>query len=138
MVSLRRAAPLALKDPITLVVALSNDRSASGTLYLDNGELFNHNKGEFLYKPFYFKKEHGQSFTMSSSEVFADALEKVGVSLEKSSAGDSYRAHVVKAKAAHQDAENSVTNAQTKIKESNSNLSKDWGPEWEYKKLDCL
>ncbi|CAH7688057.1 hypothetical protein PPACK8108_LOCUS22959 [Phakopsora pachyrhizi] len=109
--SLRRAAPLALKDPITLVVALSNDRSASGTLYLDNGEPFNHNKGEFLYKPFYFKKDHGQSFTI---------------------------AHVVKAKAAHQDAENAVTDAQTKIKESNSNLSKDWGPEWEFKKLDCL
>ncbi|KAI8448260.1 hypothetical protein BY996DRAFT_6419950 [Phakopsora pachyrhizi] len=71
-------------------------------------------------------------------EFLADALEKVGVSLEKSSAGDSYRAHVVKAKAAHKDAEIAVIDAQTKIKESNSNLSKDWGPEWEFKKLDCL
>ncbi|CAH7668896.1 hypothetical protein BY996DRAFT_6411988 [Phakopsora pachyrhizi] len=58
-------------------------------------------------------------------EFLADALEKVGASLEKSSAGDSAKAHVVKAKAAHQDAENAVTDAQTKIKESNSNLSKD-------------
>ncbi|CAH7685114.1 hypothetical protein PPACK8108_LOCUS19586 [Phakopsora pachyrhizi] len=88
-----------------------------------------------------FHTIHSYSLKLSYEavrEFLADALEKVGVSLEKSSAGDSYRAHVVKAKAAHQDAENAVTNAQTKIEESNSNLSKDWGPEWEFKKLDCL
>ncbi|CAH7671577.1 glycosyl hydrolases family 31-domain-containing protein [Phakopsora pachyrhizi] len=77
----RRAAPLALKDPITLAVALSNDGSASGTLYLDDGESFNHDKGEFLYKSFSFKKDHGQSFTLSSSEAVSHALKNTNAAL---------------------------------------------------------
>ncbi|KNZ57823.1 hypothetical protein VP01_2063g6 [Puccinia sorghi] len=46
----RRAAPLMWKDPITLVVALDKAGQSTGTLYLDDGESFDHERGQFLYK----------------------------------------------------------------------------------------
>ncbi|OAV96772.1 hypothetical protein PTTG_12077, partial [Puccinia triticina 1-1 BBBD Race 1] len=71
---IRRAAPLMWKDPITLVVALDKEGHATGTLYLDDGESFNHERGQFLYKRFSIKKENSGSFTLSSSDAVAQTL----------------------------------------------------------------
>ncbi|POV94665.1 hypothetical protein PSTT_16731 [Puccinia striiformis] len=71
---IRRAAPLMWKDPITLVVALDKDGQSTGTLYLDDGESFNHERGQFLYKRFSIKKESSGGFVLSSSEAVAPSL----------------------------------------------------------------
>ncbi|BGP48447.1 glucosidase II [Rhodotorula kratochvilovae] len=50
---IRRAAALAWKDPITLVVAVDvAGASANGSLYLDDGESFGHERGEYVYRDF--------------------------------------------------------------------------------------
>ncbi|PLW22299.1 hypothetical protein PCASD_15310 [Puccinia coronata f. sp. avenae] len=81
---IRRAAPLMWKDPITLVVALDNEGQATGTLYLDDGESFNHERGQFLYKRFSIKKESSGSFTLSSSDAVSQALKSTPSALRSS------------------------------------------------------
>ncbi|GJN90711.1 hypothetical protein Rhopal_003725-T1 [Rhodotorula paludigena] len=50
---IRRASKLAWKDPITLVVAVDlSGTSANGTLYLDDGETFDHQQGDFVLRSF--------------------------------------------------------------------------------------
>ena len=41
-------------DPFTLVVALDKDGSASGTIYLDDGETFDYQQGAFIHRRFNF------------------------------------------------------------------------------------
>ncbi|GAA5833625.1 hypothetical protein JCM9279_001580 [Rhodotorula babjevae] len=49
----RRAAALAWKDPITLVVAVDlTGSSANGSLYLDDGESFANARGDYVYRDF--------------------------------------------------------------------------------------
>ncbi|KAI5480797.1 glycoside hydrolase family 31 protein [Pseudohyphozyma bogoriensis] len=49
----RRSAILTWRDPITLVVALDHaGTSASGSLYLDDGETFAYEKGEYVHRGF--------------------------------------------------------------------------------------
>lgn len=48
----------------------------------------------------------------------------------------SERPDVVKAKSAHSGAEKAVQEAQSKLDETKAVLGKDWGREWEFKKLD--
>ncbi|KAM0750382.1 hypothetical protein T439DRAFT_326351 [Meredithblackwellia eburnea MCA 4105] len=49
----RRSAILAWRDPITLQIALDVTGSkASGSLYLDDGESYSNEKGEFIYRSF--------------------------------------------------------------------------------------
>lgn len=49
----RRAATLAWRDPITLVAALDiTGTTATGSLYLDDGESFSNEKGEFIWRGF--------------------------------------------------------------------------------------
>ncbi|KAA1073417.1 hypothetical protein PGT21_011415 [Puccinia graminis f. sp. tritici] len=81
---IRRAAPLMWKDPITLVVALDKQGQSTGTLYLDDGESFNHERGQFLYKRFSIKKESSGSFTLSSSDAVAQTLKSTHEALRSS------------------------------------------------------
>ena len=52
----RRSSPLMKKDPFTLRVALSNDGSARGELYLDDGETYSHRDGKFVWREFVAEK----------------------------------------------------------------------------------
>ncbi|KNZ43807.1 hypothetical protein VP01_984g6 [Puccinia sorghi] len=80
----RRAAPLMWKDPITLVVALDKEGQSTGTLYLDDGESFDHERGQFLYKRYSIKQEGSDSFTLSSSDAVAQALKSTHQALRSS------------------------------------------------------
>lgn len=44
----RRASSLTLQDPFTLIVALSVNGTASGNLYLDDGESYEYRKGKYV------------------------------------------------------------------------------------------
>ncbi|GAA5874605.1 hypothetical protein JCM16303_002920 [Sporobolomyces ruberrimus] len=49
----RRASTLTWRDPVTLVAAVDlTGTSASGSIYLDDGESFDNEKGEFVYRRF--------------------------------------------------------------------------------------
>ncbi|KNZ63036.1 uncharacterized protein VP01_11942g1, partial [Puccinia sorghi] len=80
----RWAAPLMWKDPITLIVALDKAGQFTGTLYLDNGESFDHEHGQFLYKRFSIKQQGPNSFTLSSYDAVAQALKSTHQALRSS------------------------------------------------------
>ena len=48
----RRSSALMKRDPFTLKVALSQSGSASGELYLDDGESYDHREGNFVWREF--------------------------------------------------------------------------------------
>lgn len=50
----RRAAELHAYDPFTLTVAVGADGTASGTLYLDDGQTYAHEAGAFVWRRFSF------------------------------------------------------------------------------------
>ncbi|EMD31533.1 glycoside hydrolase family 31 protein [Gelatoporia subvermispora B] len=55
----RRASPLMKHDPFTLRVALSTTGTARGELYLDEGETFAHQAGQFVWRAFEATAEKG-------------------------------------------------------------------------------
>ncbi|KNZ49968.1 uncharacterized protein VP01_4667g2 [Puccinia sorghi] len=71
-------------DPITLVIALDKAGKSTGTLYLDNGESFDHKRGQFLYKIFLIKQQGPDSFTLSSSDAVSQALKSTHQALRSS------------------------------------------------------
>lgn len=76
-------------------------------------------------------------------KFLVDAMSKVGIFPHGSSSqenGEVIRPDVAKARSLHQAAESAVTNAQKQIEESKQSLMKDWGADWQFKKLDqtCL
>ena len=52
----RRSAPLMKRDPFTLRVALDKDGHARGELYLDDGETYSHETGQFVWREFVAEK----------------------------------------------------------------------------------
>ncbi|ORY79023.1 glycosyl hydrolases family 31-domain-containing protein [Protomyces lactucae-debilis] len=48
----RRSSELMRKDPVTLVVAFDKQGHAAGSLYLDDGETFRHEQGEYILRQF--------------------------------------------------------------------------------------
>jgi alpha 1,3-glucosidase len=52
---IRRSSALMKNDPYTLIVALDVEKSAKGTLYIDDGESFEYRDGKFLYIEFVFE-----------------------------------------------------------------------------------
>ncbi|KAL8648214.1 MAG: hypothetical protein Q9210_005123 [Variospora velana] len=50
----RKSSALMKWDPYTLVIALDNSFSASGTLYIDDGESFGFQKGAYIHRRFRF------------------------------------------------------------------------------------
>ncbi|TFK26343.1 alpha glucosidase [Coprinopsis marcescibilis] len=64
----RRASSLMKHDPFTLRVALSNTHTASGDLYLDDGETWSHQSGQFVWRGFTASKK-GKVISISSSDL---------------------------------------------------------------------
>lgn len=52
---MRRSSSLTLQDPFTLVVALSVNGTARGSLYLDDGESYEYRKGAYVAVNFKFE-----------------------------------------------------------------------------------
>ncbi|KAG8955645.1 hypothetical protein FRC04_007636 [Tulasnella sp. 424] len=48
----RRSSPLMKHDPFTITIALDTSGTASGQLYLDDGESYSHQKGELIWREF--------------------------------------------------------------------------------------
>ena len=48
----RRSSPLMKSDPFTLRIALDKGNAARGELYLDDGESYSHEKGQFVWREF--------------------------------------------------------------------------------------
>ncbi|KAG0145571.1 hypothetical protein CROQUDRAFT_93686 [Cronartium quercuum f. sp. fusiforme G11] len=71
---IRRAAPMMKKDPITLLIAIGKEGEARGTIYLDDGESFDHERGEFVYRSFEFKSIDSKTFKLSSTDAINQAL----------------------------------------------------------------
>ena len=62
----RRASSLMKFDPFTLRVALDGNESASGDLYLDDGESYSHEKGELVWRLFNASKVSKKKLKVSS------------------------------------------------------------------------
>ena len=67
----RRSSPLMKRDPFTLRVALSTDGSARGELYLDDGETYSHQQGQFVWREFAAEKAKGKGVRISSRNLAA-------------------------------------------------------------------
>ncbi|BFZ53288.1 glucosidase II [Savitreella phatthalungensis] len=83
----RRSAELMRRDPVTLVVALDNAQFAQGELYMDDGETFRNEAGEYLHRRFTFtsgkllsKDLHiGDSSQAAAKRKYADDVDSVFV-----------------------------------------------------------
>ncbi|KAK9871594.1 hypothetical protein WA026_012974 [Henosepilachna vigintioctopunctata] len=64
----RRASTLTHRDPFTLYVALDNNKSAKGTLFIDDNESFEYQKGKYLYIQFEFKNNELKSSLIDATD----------------------------------------------------------------------
>ncbi len=78
-------------DPFTLRVALSNEGSARGELYLDDGETFSHRDGKFVWREFVAEKpaKKSKGVRLSSRNLAAqkpaEAVDQVALATYDSS-----------------------------------------------------
>jgi len=63
----RRSSGLMKCDPYTLVVVLDKNGRAEGTLYVDDGETFDYQKGAYIYRRFAFSES-----SLSSENIGTD------------------------------------------------------------------
>ena len=61
------------QDPFTLVVALSKEGTAHGQLYLDDGETFGFEKGEYIWRSFHFTFSSTGSILRSTDRASAQS-----------------------------------------------------------------
>lgn len=83
----RRASTLMWADPFTLVAGLDKSGNAVGTLYLDDGDSYAYEKGEYVFRQFTITQTKKNHFTFTNtgatsenawSEVIADVrVEKI-------------------------------------------------------------
>jgi len=59
------------QDPFTLVIALSKEGTANGQLYLDDGETFGFEKGEYVWRSFDFTSSSKGGMLRSSDRASA-------------------------------------------------------------------
>ncbi|KAI0087105.1 alpha-glucosidase [Irpex rosettiformis] len=69
----RRSSPLMKFDPYTLRVALDQDQSAQGELYVDDGVTFSHEKGQFVWRSLKAQKQ-GETIKLSSHDLASTNL----------------------------------------------------------------
>jgi len=67
----RRSSPLMQRDPFTLAIALDNKDTARGELYLDDGEGFTYEQGEFVWRELTAAPAKGSAALRISSRDFA-------------------------------------------------------------------
>ncbi|ODQ61067.1 glycoside hydrolase family 31 protein [Wickerhamomyces anomalus NRRL Y-366-8] len=73
----RRSSKLMKYDPYTLVIALDTNKSAKGSLYIDDGETFNYENGEFLYIDFSLQDGELQAAVKDGSLSVPNSIEKI-------------------------------------------------------------
>jgi alpha 1,3-glucosidase len=74
---IRRSAPLMWRDPITLVIALDSKGEAHGTVYTDDGETYDFEKGDYVWRHFSFTpqgKGKTASYSLSNTDLAANPL----------------------------------------------------------------
>jgi mannosyl-oligosaccharide alpha-1,3-glucosidase len=78
----RRSSPLMKHDPFTLRVALSQAGAARGELYLDDGDSYDHRKGNILWREFSAETQKN-TIKVSSKDLASSNLHRAvdGVSL---------------------------------------------------------
>lgn len=59
------------QDPFTLIIALSKEGTASGELYLDDGEGYDYQKGDYILRQFDFSG-HSLRSTLRTSQPVAE------------------------------------------------------------------
>ena len=78
----RRSSPLMKRDPFTLTVALDTAGTARGELYLDDGESFAHESGQFIWREFSANKDK-KTLRVASSDLAAahpaEAVDRVAL-----------------------------------------------------------
>jgi alpha 1,3-glucosidase len=57
------------QDPFTLIIALSKEGTASGNLYLDDGEGYDYQKGDYILRQFDFSGRSLRSLSKTSQPV---------------------------------------------------------------------
>lgn len=65
----RRASSRMAYDPFTLRVALSKDDTARGELYLDDGETYSHQQGQYVWRQFVAEKKGSRGIKISSVDL---------------------------------------------------------------------
>jgi alpha 1,3-glucosidase len=81
---IRRSAVLMWRDPITLVVAPdSSGQAASGQLYLDDGDTFAYEKGEFVWRGFELSAAGGSPSGLKLRNFDHFSIDKVPAHLAK-------------------------------------------------------
>jgi mannosyl-oligosaccharide alpha-1,3-glucosidase len=70
-------------DPFTLRVALDKDGNARGDLYLDDGESYDHQEGNFIWREFVAEKKTRSKLVLESKDLGASRSDDAvyGVSL---------------------------------------------------------
>ncbi|BGP24904.1 alpha 1,3-glucosidase, glycoside hydrolase family 31 protein [Rhodotorula toruloides] len=80
----RRAAVLSWRDPITLIIATDlAGTSASGSLYLDDGDSFDHEKGDYVHRSFALAPESKGSKTLKLQNRAAEAYDESNAYAQK-------------------------------------------------------
>ncbi|KAK4704738.1 hypothetical protein P7C70_g1477, partial [Phenoliferia sp. Uapishka_3] len=73
----RRSSILTWRDPITLVVAVDLEgKSAVGSIYLDDGESFSNEKGEYIYRELTLSPENGKNLVLKSRSLHSAASQQ--------------------------------------------------------------
>jgi len=87
----RRSSPLMKLDPYTLRVALDKNDAAEGELYIDDGETFSHEKGEFVWRAFKAEKQGNVIKLSSHDRASSNPSAAVdGVALAKYDSGNAF------------------------------------------------
>lgn len=73
----RRSSKLMKYDPYTLVIALDSNKSAKGSLYIDDGETFDYENGAFLYIDFELKEGELKAVIKDGSLSVPNKIEKI-------------------------------------------------------------
>uniref|UniRef100_A0A915D3K3 DUF5110 domain-containing protein n=1 Tax=Ditylenchus dipsaci TaxID=166011 RepID=A0A915D3K3_9BILA len=80
----RRASKLMRDDPVTLYIASElNKEFANGTLYMDDGETFKYEAGEYLYWSFTYKQQSEVLYTIVSKNLDINGTFDPDVYVEK-------------------------------------------------------
>ena len=70
----RRSSPLMRYDPYTLRIALNSAGEARGEVYIDDGNSFDHEKGQIVWREFVAKKSGKKGLKVSSKDLVGDNL----------------------------------------------------------------